>query len=132
MVNDRFNLCKSSSAFMQCQRRESNHIKDKRGLNSKIHLVVNEYVTPINFIVIDRLYADCKGAIHLIKNISAKLVFENRAYGTNEILYYLNKQNMTLVIPPKPTCLHRRDYKDFKVLKKRDNSFILNFIVPII
>ena len=65
MVNDRFNLCKRSSAFMRCLRRKSNHIKNKRGINSKIHLVVNEYGIPINFIVTDESCADCKGAIYL-------------------------------------------------------------------
>ena len=41
---------------------------------------------PVNFIVTDRSRADCKDAIHLIKNINAKLVFADRAYDTNEIL----------------------------------------------
>ena len=52
--------------------------------------MVNEYDIPIDFIVTDRSYADYKEAIHLIKNISAKLVFADRAYDTNEILSYLN------------------------------------------
>ena len=43
--------------------------KQKR-LNPKIHLVVNEYGMPINFIVTDRSLTDCKKAIHLIKNIN--------------------------------------------------------------
>ena len=80
MANDKLNLCKRSSAFMRCSRRKSSHIKDKRRPNSKIHLVVNEYGMPINFIVTDRSYADCKEAIHLIKNINAKLVFADRTY----------------------------------------------------
>ena len=40
--------------------------KQKR-LNPKIHLVVNEYGMPINFIVTDRSLADCKKVIHLSK-----------------------------------------------------------------
>ena len=91
MVNDRFSLCKSLSAFTQCLRKKSSHIKDKRGLNSKIHLVADEYGMPINFIVTNGSCADCKEAIHLIKNINAKLVFANCAYDTNEILSYLNQ-----------------------------------------
>ena len=87
MFNDRFNLCKRSSASMRCSRRELNHIKEKRVLNSKIYLVVNEYDMPINFIVTDELCADCKKeAIPLIKNINAKLIFSDRAYDTNKIL----------------------------------------------
>ena len=52
--------------------------KRQNGLNSKIHLVVNEvvnqYGTPINFIVTDRSPADCKEAMHLIEHIDAKLL----------------------------------------------------------
>ena len=114
MVNDRFNLCKRLSAFMRCSRMESSHTKNKRGLNSKIHLVVNEYCMPINFIVTNRLCADCKEAIHLIKNINAKLVFADRAYDTNEILSNLNQRNMKPVTSPKRNRLHRRGYKGFK------------------
>ena len=109
MVNDRFNLCKISLAFMRCSWRESSYIKYKRGINSKIHLVVNKYGMPINFIVTARSSTDCKEAIHLIKNINAKLVFANRAYDTNEILSYLNQLNRKPVIPLKRNRLHQRD-----------------------
>ena len=90
------------------------NINDKMGLNSKINLVVNEYGMPINFIVTNRLCTDCKEAIHLIKNINAKLVFADRAYDTNETLSYLNKQNIKPVIPPKRNPLHQLVYKGFK------------------
>ena len=99
---------------MRCSRRELNHIKEKRVLNSKIYLVVNEYDMPINFIVTDELCADCKEAIHLIKNIDAKLVFADRACDTNEILSYLYQQNIKPVISPKCNCLHQHGYKGFK------------------
>ena len=117
MVNDRFNLCKRSLIFMWFSRRGLNHIKNKRGLNLKIHLVVNEYVMPINFIVTDGSRTDRKKVIHLIKNINAKLVFADRAYDTNEILSYLNQRNIKPVISPKRNRLHQRDDKGFK--KKR-------------
>ena len=92
------------------------NINDKMGLNSKIHSVVNEYGMPINFIVTNRLCADCKEAINLIKNINAKLVFLDRAYDTTEILFYLNQRNIISVIPPTPkrNRLHQRGYKGFK------------------
>ena len=91
MVNYRFNLCKRASAFIRCLRRESSYIKDKRGLNSKIYLVVNKYGMPINFIVADGLCANCKETINLIKNINAKLVFADRTYDKKEILSCLTK-----------------------------------------
>ena len=114
MVNDRFNLCKISLAFMRCSWRESSYIKYESGINSKIHLVVNKYGMPINFIVTDGSHADCKETIHLIKNINAKLVFEDSAYDTNEILSYLNQRNIKPVISLKRNCLHQLDYKGFK------------------
>ena len=48
------------------------------------------YGMPVNFIVTDRSRADCKDAIHLIKNINAKLVFVHRTDDKNKILSYLN------------------------------------------
>ena len=46
---------------------------------------------PVNFIVTDRSRADCKKAIHLIKNINTKLVFVYRTYNTNKTLPYPNE-----------------------------------------
>ena len=69
---------------------------------------------PINFVVTDGSYANCKEAFHLIKNINAKLVFADRVYDTNEILSYLNQRNIRPVIPPKCNCLHQCICKSFK------------------
>ena len=117
---------------MLCSQKKSSYIKDKIELDPKTHLVINKYGMPINFIVTDGSHADCKETIHLIKNINAKFVFTDCACDTNEILPYLNQRNIKPVIPPKRNCLNHRYYKDFKVLKKKDNSFIVNFIVPVI
>ena len=86
----------------------------KRSLIRKLHLVVNEYDTPINFIVTNGPCVDCKEAIHLTENIDAKLVFADRAYDTNKILSYINQRNIKSVIPPKLNHLHQRGYKGFK------------------
>ena len=72
---------------------------------------------PISFIVTDGSCTDCKEAIHLIKNINAKLIVSDCAYDTNKILFYLNKRNIKPVIFPKRNRLHQRGYKGFK--KKR-------------
>ena len=79
-----------------------------------MHLVVNEYGMQMNFIIANGPRADCKEAMHSIENIDAKLVFTNRAHYTNEILSYLNQQNISPVIPPKRNHLHQCDYKGFK------------------
>ncbi len=95
-----------------------------RELNSKIHLAVNDRGLAVKFIVTEGTRADCKEAINLLKNLDAKLVFVDRAYDTNEILSYIAKRN----IKSKRNRLEQRDFKRFKVLKKRDNSLIVNFI----
>jgi len=69
MANDRLELCESTSAYSWGSRRESSYIKDKRGLNSKIHLAVNERGLPVKFIVAEEMRADCKEAINLLKNL---------------------------------------------------------------
>ncbi len=124
MANDRLELCESTSACSWNSWRKSGYIKNKRGLNSKIHLAVNERGLPVIFIVTEEKYADCKEAINLLKNLDAKLLFADRAYDTNEILSYIAKRN----IKSKRNRLEQRDFKGFKVLKKRDNSLIVNFI----
>ena len=109
MVDDRLKLCNSISACSWGSRWKSGYIKDKKGLNAKIHLAVYERGMPVKFIVTERTRADCKEAINLIKNIDAKLLFADRAYDTNEILFYIAKRNIKAVIPPKRNRLEQRD-----------------------
>ena len=77
------NACESTSACSWGSRQKSCYIKDKRELNSKIHLAVNERGMPVKFIVTEGTRADCKEAINLLKNLDAKLLFADRAYDTN-------------------------------------------------
>ena len=125
MANDRLEL---ASACDSGSRQKSGYIKDKRGLNSKIHLAVNERGMPVKFIVTNRTHADCKETINLLKNLDVKLVFANRAYDTNEILFYIAKRNIKAIISPNRNRLEQRDYKGLRVLKKRDTSLHVNFI----
>ncbi len=90
----------------------------------KLYLVVSERGVPVKFIVTDGTRADCKEAINLLKNLDAKLVFADRVYDTNEILSYIARRN----IKSKRNRLERRDYKGFRVLRKRDSSLTENFI----
>ena len=98
MISDRFNLCKRSSVLNWCLWRRSSHIKKKRKSNFKIYLVINEYGMQVNFIITNGSFINCKEAFRLIKNIKAKLVLADRTHDTNEILSYLNQQNIRLAI----------------------------------
>ena len=91
MANDRLELCESTSACSWSSWRKSVHIKDKRGLNLKIHLAVNECGMPIKFVVTDGTHPDYKEAINLIKNINVKLFLVDCASDTNEILFYITE-----------------------------------------
>ena len=122
--NDRLELCENTWDL----RWKSSCIKNKRELNLKIYLAINGYGMPVKFIVTDGTRADCKKTINLLKNLGAKLVFADRAYDTNEILSYIAKRNIKLIIAPKRNRLEQRDFKGFRVLKKRDNNLTINFI----
>ena len=78
--------------------------------------VLSKYNISINFIVIDSSIANCKKVVHLIliEDINANLVFADRAYDTNEVLFYLNKQNIKSVIPPRRNRIYQHDY-DYKI-----------------
>lgn len=63
------------------------------------------------FTVLDGSCADCKEAIHLIKNINTRLVFIDCIHDINEILSCLNKQNIKSGIPPKCNRIYQHDYE---------------------
>ena len=63
MVNNKFNLCKIPLAFMWWSQWNQAISKTKGDSMWKLHLVVNEYGTPINFTVTDGSRTDCKAAI---------------------------------------------------------------------
>ena len=90
----------------------------------KLYLAVNKRGLPVKFIVTEGTRANCKEAIDLLKNLDAKLLLADKAYDSNEVLSYIAKRN----IKSKRNKLEQRDFKGFKVLKKRDNSLIVNFI----
>ena len=126
MVNDRFELYESTSACSWRSWRKSGYIKDKRGLNSKMYLAVNERGLPAKSIVTDGTRADCKEAVKLLKNIDVKLLFADRAYDTNEILSYIARRNIKSVIPPKRNKLEQRGYncKLYRFRHIIENTFL--------
>ena len=110
MANNRLELCESTSTCGWGSRHKLSHTKNKREPNSKIHLAVNERGMPVKFIVTEGTRADCKEAINLLKNLDVKLLFADRAYDTNEILFYITKRNIKSVVPPKRNRLEQCNY----------------------
>ena len=59
------------------------------GLDSKIHLVVNEYAMTINFIVTNGSHIDYEKVIHLINNIDEKSLSAYLSYDTKKFYFIL-------------------------------------------
>ena len=117
MVND-LTYAKAHQYLSGAQRCNQAIPKTKEIAIQKLHLIVKEYAILTNFIVANRSHHDRKATIHLIENINTKSVFTDRAYATNKILSYLNKQNIKPIIPPKSNRIYQRDYKCFKEKKQ--------------
>ena len=110
MVNDRCKPYKGASARSRSKRRQSSNEKDKRGLNSKIHLAVDANGMPVRVIVREGTRADCKEAVNLIEGIEAKALLADRGYDTDEIVSYAIDRGMKPVIPPKQNRKEQREY----------------------
>ena len=88
MADDQRQPYQGASPRSGSERRQSGHVQDKRGLNTKIHLAVDAHGMPIRIFVTEGTRADCKEAVHLIEGISAETLLADRGYDTNDILAY--------------------------------------------
>ncbi len=66
----------------------------QKGLNSKLHLVADEYGIPANGTV-----ADCSQAPLLAEDLKTKAFRADKAYDTNELLNMLEEADINAVIP---------------------------------
>ena len=126
MVDDRRQSHKGASAGSGCSWRKSGHGKDKRGLNSKIHLAVDAHGMPVRVIVTEGTRADCKEAINLIQGIDAQALLADRGYDTDEIVAYALNAHMEPVIPPKRNRTEQREYDRYlyKMRHLVENAFL--------
>ena len=90
--------------------REPGHSPHKRGLNSKLHLVVDSHGMPVRLAVTEGTSADCSQALPLIEGIEAEWLLADKAYDTNEIIAAAAELGMDAVIPPKSNRKEKRDY----------------------
>ncbi|WP_162510923.1 IS5 family transposase [Treponema endosymbiont of Eucomonympha sp.] len=84
--------------------------RTKGGLNSKLHLAVDEYGIPASGIVTSGTVADCSQAPLLMEDLEAEAFLADKAYDTNELLDMLKEADITAVIPPVKSRKEQRAY----------------------
>lgn len=92
--------------------------RTKGGLNTKIHTVVDGLGNPLYFQLSAGNVNDSEVAVDVLShvNISQSNVLADKAYGTNEILNYIQHQDSEYTIPPKANTVNpwRCDWAIYK------------------
>jgi transposase len=82
--------------------------RTKGRLNTKIHTVVDGLGNPLYFQLSPGNVNDSEAAVDVLSNvdISKSNVLADKAYGTNEILNYIQHQDSEYTIPPKASTVN--------------------------
>lgn len=88
MVDDRCKSLQGSPTCSGCDRRKLGYGSYKRGLNTKIYLVVGANGMPVRILITEGTRADCKEAVHLIEGIFADFLLTDKGYDTQVIVDY--------------------------------------------
>lgn len=91
--------------------RQSSHGRDKRGLNSKLHLAVDAHGMPVRLRLTAGPTADCTQAAALIEGLSAEHLLADRGYDSDAIVQHASQQGMQVVIPPRKNRKIPRAYE---------------------
>ncbi len=77
--------------------------RTKGGLNTRIHAIVDGLGNPVAFLLSPGNDNDSIHAIERMNmtDIAGSNLLGDKAYGTKEILSYIQEHNATVVIPPK-------------------------------
>jgi len=77
--------------------------RTKGGLNTKLHAIVDGLGNPVAFLLSPGNDNDSTHAIELMSmtDIAGSSLLGDKAYGTKEILAYIEEHGATVVIPPK-------------------------------
>ena len=77
--------------------------RTKGGLNTKIHAIVDGLGNPVAFLLSPGNDNDSTHAIKLLEktDIAGSNLLGDKAYGTKDILAYIQEHGATVVIPPK-------------------------------
>lgn len=82
--------------------------RTRGGLNTKIHAIVDGLGNPLYFQLSAGNVNDSEAAVDVLSNIdiSQSNVLADKAYGTNEILDYIQRQDSEYTIPPKANTVN--------------------------
>ena len=90
--------------------RQPRYRSHKRGINSKVRIVVDSKIIVINLKTTAGTTADCSVALDLIKKIKLDALLEDRAYNTNSIINYAEKLDIKTVISPKSNRKSKQNF----------------------
>ena len=126
MVDDRCHALQGAPACRGSQGRQSRDGKDKRGLNSKIHLAVDAHGMPVRFFVTAGTTADCSQAAALIEGISAQYLLADRGYDADYVVGKAREMGMKIVMPSKKNRIVSRDYDKYLYRMRHlvENTFL--------
>ncbi|WP_300858289.1 IS5 family transposase, partial [uncultured Desulfovibrio sp.] len=101
--------------------------RNKRGLNTKIHLAVDAHGMPVRFFVTSGTTADCTIAAQLIEGFQAEYLLADRGCDTDAIILKAADEGMTPVIPPKKNRKELREFDKYlyKLRHLVENAFLL-------
>ncbi|WP_407079475.1 IS5 family transposase [Candidatus Regiella insecticola] len=100
--------------------------RNKRGLNSKIHLAVDAHGMPVRIFITSGTTADCQQAMNLTKGVAAEYLLADKGYDSDNIIKKAEEAGMQIVIPPKKNRKIQREY-DKALYKHRhlvENAFL--------
>ena len=105
--------------------REAEDEPDKRELNTKLHLAVDQKDQPIRAIIRAGTTADYCQAEALRPGIQAQYLLADRGYDSKAILQQANQADMWPVIPPKKNRKYQRNYNQdlYKMRPRVENAF---------
>ena len=126
MAHDRCKSCQGASSCRRSKRRQSGYGPYKRGLNTKIHLAVDEHGMPVRVLITEDTRADYSQAEHLIEGIEADYLLANKGYDSNKIIEKAKEGGMTPVISPRHIRINSRDYDKYlhKLRYLVENTFL--------
>lgn len=128
MYYDRFNMCKMPRTFVRSKRRESRNGKIKRGLNTKVHVAVDDRGLPLKIVTSDGVLHDNQKAEELFKDFKAEYLIADKGYDSHNIVDMATSKGFKVVIPSRKNAKNPRKY-DKEIYKRR--HLVENFFLKI-